>query len=237
MTHRRGPNALVRAVLVALAVGAGTAGMAKILSGPPTIEGSPDRIALDVPTSVSSPAPDAPVTTKSAAGTVSGTSSAPTTASSSLSAAPTTTTTPPTTVTTTTTKKPKPTTTPPTDTSAAGQVLALVNNYRSQHGCGAVTLDSRLNNAAQDHSDDMSYYGYFSHTSLDGRSFVDRAHDAGYPSPGAENIARGQTSAAQVMTAWMNSSGHRANILNCSMRTMGLGLATRGYYWTQMFGY
>jgi uncharacterized protein YkwD len=135
--------------------------------------------------------------------------------------------------TTTTTKKSKPT----TDSSAASQVLSLVNGYRGQYGCGPVSMDSRLNRAAQGHSDDMSANGYFSHTSLDGRTFVDRAEDAGYPSPGAENIARGQTPAQQVMSAWMNSSGHRANILNCSMRTMGLGLATRGYYWTQMFGY
>lgn len=216
-------------MLVALAVGAGTAGIAKVMSGPPVIDGSPDRIALDVPTSVSSPVPTAaPV--KSAAGTVSGTSAVPTTATSSIAA--TTTTTAPMT-TTTTTKKSKPT----TDSSAASQVLSLVNGYRGQYGCGPVSMDSRLNRAAQGHSDDMSANGYFSHTSLDGRTFVDRAEDAGYPSPGAENIARGQTPAQQVMSAWMNSSGHRANILNCSMRTMGLGLATRGYYWTQMFGY
>ncbi|CRK58656.1 hypothetical protein [Alloactinosynnema sp. L-07] len=222
-------------MLVALAVGAGTAGVAKVMSGPPMIEGSPDRVALDVPTSVPSPVPTA-AATRSAAGTVAGTSTAATTATSSIAATTTTTTVAPTT--TTTDKKPRPTTTTaPPNTSAAGQVQSLVNIQRAQRGCAPVTLDSRLNRAAQDHSDDMSRNGYFSHTSLDGRSFVDRAEDAGYPSAGAENIARGQSSAQQVMNAWMNSSGHRANILNCSMRTMGLGLATRGYYWTQMFGY
>ena len=59
----------------------------------------------------------------------------------------------------------------------------------------------------------------------------------GYPTPGGENIAQGQTSAQQVMTDWMNSSGHRANILNCQFTAIGVGLNTNGWYWTQDFGY
>ncbi|GAA3009927.1 hypothetical protein GCM10010483_63670 [Actinokineospora diospyrosa] len=123
------------------------------------------------------------------------------------------------------------------DSSVAGQVLTITNEERAKAGCSPVALDSRLNQAAQDHSADMSAQNYFSHTSLDGRTFVDRAKAAGYTSPGAENIAKGQRTAAQVMTAWMNSAGHRANILNCGLKTMGLGFVQNGYYWTQMFGW
>jgi uncharacterized protein YkwD len=83
----------------------------------------------------------------------------------------------------------------------------------------------------------MAINRYFSHTSLDGRTFDERIRDAGYTRPAAENIAKGQRSADDVMRAWMNSKGHRANILNCSYAAIGVGLDTRGWYWTQDFGY
>ncbi|MFE9772206.1 sigma-70 family RNA polymerase sigma factor [Streptomyces sp. NPDC005931] len=118
----------------------------------------------------------------------------------------------------------------------AAQVLALTNAERSKAGCGPVTQDDRLARAAQLHSEDMSANDYFDHTSQDGRSFADRAKAQGYASPGAENIAQGQSSAASVMDAWMNSPGHRANILNCSLKTMGVGV-TDDWTWTQVFGY
>ncbi|WP_420865600.1 sigma-70 family RNA polymerase sigma factor [Streptomyces prasinopilosus] len=118
----------------------------------------------------------------------------------------------------------------------ADRVLALTNTERAAAGCSPVTLDSRLNKAAQLHSEDMSANGYFSHTGQNGSSFVDRITAQGYPSPGAENIARGQSSAASVMEAWMNSEGHRANILNCSLKTMGVGVVTGDWTWTQVFG-
>ncbi|GAA0636103.1 hypothetical protein GCM10009535_10330 [Streptomyces thermocarboxydovorans] len=121
--------------------------------------------------------------------------------------------------------------------SPAAQVLALTNAERSKTGCGPVTADSRLAKAAQLHSEDMSANNYFSHTSQDGRSFADRAKAQGYPSPGAENIAKGQSSAAAVMDAWMNSPGHRANILNCDLKTMGVGVTTSDWTWTQVFGF
>ncbi|WP_424188648.1 CAP domain-containing protein [Actinokineospora sp. G85] len=91
---------------------------------------------------------------------------------------------------------------------------------------------------AQDHSDDsddsddMAARAYFSHTSQDGRSFAARITAAGHPSPAAENIAKGQRTAADVMRAWMASPGHRAHILNCDHRGMGLGHT----YWVQNFG-
>ncbi|CAM5273451.1 sigma-70 family RNA polymerase sigma factor [Streptomyces griseomycini] len=119
----------------------------------------------------------------------------------------------------------------------AAQVLSITNSERSKAGCGPVTLDDRLARAAQLHSEDMSANDYFSHTGKNGSSFADRAKDQGHPSPGAENIARGQNSAASVMQAWMDSPGHRANILNCSLRTLGVGVVTSDWTWTQVFGY
>ncbi|MFI9819768.1 sigma-70 family RNA polymerase sigma factor [Streptomyces sp. NPDC052013] len=119
----------------------------------------------------------------------------------------------------------------------AAQVLALTNAERGKAGCGPVTADNRLARAAQLHSEDMSANDYFDHTGQDGRSFADRAKAQGYQNPGAENIARGQSSAASVMDAWMNSPGHRANILNCDLRTMGVGVTTNDWTWTQVFGF
>ncbi|MFI8206138.1 sigma-70 family RNA polymerase sigma factor [Streptomyces sp. NPDC085937] len=119
----------------------------------------------------------------------------------------------------------------------AAQVLALTNAQRAQAGCAPVTLDDRLARAAQAHSEDMSANGYFSHTGRDGSTFVDRARAQGHPSPGAENIARGQGSAASVMEAWMNSPGHRANILNCSLTSLGVGVVSSDWTWTQVFGF
>ncbi|MGW0601236.1 sigma-70 family RNA polymerase sigma factor [Streptomyces sp. NPDC002776] len=138
-----------------------------------------------------------------------------------------------------TTPPPRPSATPATAPAGtpSAQVLALVNNERAKAGCGPVTHDGRLARAAQLHSEDMSQNQYFDHTSLDGRTFADRAAAQGHPSPGAENIARGQTTPAAVMAAWMNSQGHRENILNCSLTTMGIGLVEDDWTWTQVFGY
>ncbi|MGH4031252.1 sigma-70 family RNA polymerase sigma factor [Actinomycetota bacterium Odt1-20B] len=135
--------------------------------------------------------------------------------------------------------KPRPTPKPtaaPADTPAE-KVLALVNSERSKAGCRPLKLDSRLSRAAQLHSEDMSTNHYFDHTSQDGRTFSDRATAQGYKTPGAENIARGQNSPDSVMQSWMNSPGHRANILNCDLTTMGLGLVDDDWTWTQMFGF
>lgn len=119
----------------------------------------------------------------------------------------------------------------------AAQVLSLTNTERAKAGCGPVKADDRLARAAQLHSEDMSAHNYFSHTGQNGSSFVDRAKAQGHPSPGAENIARGQSSAASVMDAWMNSEGHRANILNCSLKSLGVGVTQNDWTWTQVFGF
>ncbi|MDO5092887.1 MAG: CAP domain-containing protein [Propionibacteriaceae bacterium] len=124
-------------------------------------------------------------------------------------------------------------------TDEATQVLTLVNQHRTSAGCSPLTLDARLSQAAAAHSQDMAANNYFSHSSQDGRNPFQRMEAAGYPSPGAENIAMGYPDAQAVVTGWMNSDGHRANILNCSLTTMGLGTAdsAQGVYWTQVFGF
>ncbi len=124
--------------------------------------------------------------------------------------------------------------------SLVTQVLALVNVERVAAGCGALSNDSRLASAALAHSRDMAANDYFSHDSQDGRSFADRISAAGYSGGAiAENIAAGQSTATAVVAGWMESAGHRANILNCAYTDMGLGYATGGSfgtYWTQDFG-
>ncbi|SFW55410.1 Uncharacterized conserved protein YkwD, contains CAP (CSP/antigen 5/PR1) domain [Amycolatopsis australiensis] len=121
--------------------------------------------------------------------------------------------------------------------STAAQVIALVNDERANAGCKPLEEESHLTEAAQDYSDDMSARNFFSHTNPEGVTFDQRIKNAGYAKPGAENIAKGQTSAQQVMDAWMNSEGHRANILNCSLTKIGVGVTTKGWYWVQDFGY
>ncbi len=123
------------------------------------------------------------------------------------------------------------------DSSLAGQVIDLVNAERADAGCSPVSNESHLAAAAQGHSDDMSARNYFSHTTPEGTTFDQRIRAAGYDKPGAENIAKGQSNAAKVMDAWMNSEGHRANILNCKLKKIGVGVNTKGMYWTQNFGY
>ncbi|TDB84572.1 hypothetical protein E1266_36590 [Actinomadura sp. 7K534] len=121
---------------------------------------------------------------------------------------------------------------------AAAQVIALVNKERAKQGCRAVSADPLLTRAAQAHSADMKRRGFFDHTNPDGDDPGDRITATGYRwSTYGENIAQGQPTAASVMKAWMNSPGHRANILNCRFAEIGVGLvASGGPYWTQNFG-
>jgi uncharacterized protein YkwD len=125
----------------------------------------------------------------------------------------------------------------PADGSGAeAQVLTLVNAERAAAGCRALVADPALAAVARAHSQDMRDRGFFSHQNPDGLSPFDRAERAGI-SARAENIARGQKDAAAVMDAWMNSSGHRANILNCGLTRLGVGVAegSGGPWWTQLF--
>ena len=149
----------------------------------------------------------------------------------------TTTTQPPTTAAPTTTTAPPPPTTVRAAPTAADQVVALVNAEREAAGCRALAVSDALTTAAQGHSDDMSANDYFSHTSLDGATASDRAEAAGFRGTAlGENIAAGQRTPQDVMSAWMGSDGHRANILNCGYTVIGVGLNQDGWYWTQMFG-
>ena len=109
-------------------------------------------------------------------------------------------------------------------------VLDLINAHRVQAGCAPLIPHRQLTAAARGHSTDMALNDYFSHTSLDGRSPWDRMAEAGYTSfsSAGENIAAGYSSPASVVNGWMNSSGHRANILNCNFTETGIG-----YYYLQ----
>ncbi|QTD96517.1 CAP domain-containing protein [Streptomyces cyanogenus] len=129
---------------------------------------------------------------------------------------------------------PKPTA---TASGVTAEILRLVNAERSKAGCQALTLNSTLTKAAQAHSQDMAAHQNMSHTGSDGSSPGDRITRAGYVwSSYGENVAYGYGTAEQVMAGWMSSPGHRANILNCGFKEIGVGLAQPGSYWTQDFG-
>ena len=122
------------------------------------------------------------------------------------------------------------------------EVLDLVNVERAAQGLHPLSADHNLATAARNHSEDMGLQGYFSHTSLDGRTVPDRIKAAGYSyNTYGENIAGGQPTPEDVIDAWMSSSGHRANILNSNFCDIGVGYAyladsTYRHYWTQDFG-
>lgn len=124
-----------------------------------------------------------------------------------------------------------------TSTSSAAQaVLAEVNAARAQNGLSALTLDANMNRAAAVRAAELAQS--FSHTRPNGSRGLTALNEAGvsYRTAG-ENIASGQQTAQAVVSAWMNSSGHRANILSASFGRMGVGQATIGgrTYWVQLF--
>ncbi|GAA2593075.1 CAP domain-containing protein [Streptomyces lienomycini] len=122
---------------------------------------------------------------------------------------------------------------------AQAQVLKLVNDERARSGCSPVAANSALRELAEDFSRSMATQGFFDHTDPGGKTPWDRAEAAGISGLGGENIARGQADAQAVMDAWMNSPDHRANILNCDFKTLGVGVhfGSGGPWWTQDFGY
>ena len=149
----------------------------------------------------------------------------------------------------TTTSKPQVTTTAPQATTAPTttspkadnlaferRVVELVNEQRAANGLAPLTLNEKLANVARVKSQDMHDKNYFSHTSPTYGSPFDMMHSFGitYRSAG-ENIAMGYTSPEAVMEGWMNSPGHRANILNASFTQIGVGYVASGNYWTQEF--
>ncbi|MGN1032398.1 MAG: CAP domain-containing protein, partial [Intestinibacter sp.] len=119
------------------------------------------------------------------------------------------------------------------------EVLEIVNKERKSNGLKPLTLNKELSNVATIKSQDMIDKGYFDHTSPTYGSPFDMMKSFGisYKAAG-ENIAKGQKTPSDVMNAWMNSSGHRANILSSNFTELGVGIAkdSKGtIYWTQMF--
>jgi uncharacterized protein YkwD len=142
-----------------------------------------------------------------------------------------------------------------TQLSIEQQVIDLTNEQRQQHGCAALVRSDTLSAAASAHSRDMAMHDLFSHTGSDGSTMISRAVAAGYSyTLLAENLAAGTATPAEVVTGWMNSAGHRANILNCGLHELGVGFYAQmddqsnvrldngqlggpyRYYWTQDFG-
>ncbi len=128
---------------------------------------------------------------------------------------------------------------PTTDSSVADyekEVVRLVNVERSKQGLKPLASDWQLSRVARYKSQDMKDNGYFSHTSPTYGSPFEMMKSFGisYRTAG-ENIAKGQRTPAEVVNAWMNSTGHRANILNKSFTKIGVGYVKDGNYWTQMF--
>ncbi|PIC63390.1 hypothetical protein CSV79_12190 [Sporosarcina sp. P13] len=115
-------------------------------------------------------------------------------------------------------------------------VLDFTNAERVKAGLKPLQFDAALQNSAKQKSADMATNNYFSHTSPTYGSPFDqmRAHGVTYRSAG-ENIAKGYRNAEAVVTAWMNSPGHRRNILNDSFTHIGIGYDGNGHYWTQQF--
>lgn len=120
--------------------------------------------------------------------------------------------------------------------SYESEVIRLVNEVRRENGLKALTANWELSRVARYKSQDMLNKGYFSHTSPTyGTPFqMIKAFGLSFRTAG-ENIARGYPTPQAVVNGWMNSSGHRANILNASYTQIGVGYVAQGNYWTQMF--
>lgn len=125
------------------------------------------------------------------------------------------------------------------ETSQERAVLQLVNQERAKVGLPALTLNSNLSNVATIKAKDMAVNKYFDHNSPTYGTPFQMMQKFGIKySYAGENIAAGQTTAQQVMNSWMNSSGHKANILNKNYTQIGIGFYTGGlynYYWVQQF--
>lgn len=125
--------------------------------------------------------------------------------------------------------------------SLAQQVLTLVNQERAAQSLPPLTMHTACAQCAYDDSWDMDYRDFFSHTNPDGDSPFARMQNAGISySAAGENIAAGYSTPQQVMTGWMNSTGHCNNILSSNFTEIGIGVrqgsnGQYGTYWTQVF--
>ena len=136
--------------------------------------------------------------------------------------------------------QPQPVPVPPSDvqTEFQAEILRLVNNERRSAGVPELTGDTLLNQAAQIRASETVVN--FSHTRPNGQSCFSVFDELGISAmTKGENIAAGQSAAADVMNQWMNSEGHRANILNPGFTSLGVGFVQTSsgykYYWTQVF--
>ncbi|MFL6196555.1 MAG: CAP domain-containing protein [Thermoanaerobaculia bacterium] len=126
------------------------------------------------------------------------------------------------------------------------ELRARVNEARRREGLPPLARNLLLDRLAQEHADDMLRRSYVSHQTPEGLGPSDRGREAGYPSGIAENIVEQRFSAEEAMGAWMDSPGHRRNILDPNCRELGLGLAVGAGYgpapdgykviWVQSFG-
>jgi uncharacterized protein YkwD len=128
-------------------------------------------------------------------------------------------------------------------TNVASELLGLINQARQQHGLAPLTLSAELITAAQGHADDMAQHNYFSHSGRNGSSLADRVQAAGYAYRAVgENIAAGNRTASAVFEQWMNSPGHRQNMLNGTFTELGVGYVldasntTYRHYWVLVLG-
>ena len=120
--------------------------------------------------------------------------------------------------------------------NSENEVIRLVNEIRVKNGLSPLTADWELSRVARYKSQDMKDNNYFSHTSPVYGSPFNMLKNFGISYKGAaENIAKGQKTPQAVVNGWMNSSGHRANILNATYKKIGVGYVPSGNYWTQMF--
>ena len=128
------------------------------------------------------------------------------------------------------------------DSGFVARVLELTNGERQKVGLEPLALSPALSDAAQEYSQVLATTGCFEHTCGPVPNFADRAGQSGYTGWSAlgENIAAGFPSAEAVVTSWMNSPGHRANILSPTFTEIGVGMVKGGgkfgTYWTQEFG-
>lgn len=116
------------------------------------------------------------------------------------------------------------------------EVVDLTNKERAKQGLPALKIDAELSKVAREKSRDMAANGYFSHNSPTYGSPFDMMKQFGIRySTAGENIAKGQRSPQEVVNAWMNSEGHRANIMNAKYTHIGVGYVEQGNHWTQQF--
>ncbi|MGH3327687.1 MAG: CAP domain-containing protein [Streptomycetales bacterium] len=119
------------------------------------------------------------------------------------------------------------------------RVFELTNAARARYGCRPLRLDRRLRATARDHSRDMADRGSLAHRSSDGEKPWERSWEHGYFYYWSENLAHGERTAQQVLDVWMSDARSRADILDCGVEALGVGVAVRqgAPWWTQMFGF